>query len=251
MIAPTPAVPAEHSAGTAGSAGVREPVDLAALLTARPRPHLELATASGWRIGDGGAGRRIALVDAGVDIRHPDLAGARIEVPHTLDGPDPFGHATACASLLVGQGRRDVAGLVPEATLLVAPAFGRGVADVAARASAGIRWATAREADTIVLPFGSLAGDRRIAVAIDVARGAGIRVIAAAGNLGPGELTFPARCETVVSVTAHHDTGLVEWCSARADLAAAGWQIPAAGSFARTHLDGTSAAAVLAAALPG
>jgi hypothetical protein len=52
-------------------------------------------------------------------------------------------------------------------------------------------------------------------------------------------------------VTAHDDAAIVAWCSAHADVAAPGWGIPAAGAAGPTLLHGTSAAAVLVAALPG
>ncbi len=234
-----------------GQAGRCRPVDLAAVLSDRSCPSLGMPVVSEWGASDDGEHRRVALVDAAVDGRHPDLAGARmISWGHadTLLARDTTGHATACASLLVGQGRRDVAGLVPAATLLVAPVFCSGATDIARRASAAIRWAVDNDADTIVLPFGRMRSDRRLAGALTVAASAGVVLIAAAGNLGHDRATFPGRHAHVLAVTAHDDHKLIDWCSHRADLAAPGRCIPAAGQGGPTHLDGTSVAAVLAAA---
>ena len=51
----------------------------------------------------------------------------------------------------------------------------------------------------------------------------------AAGNLGPRTLTFPASVSGVVAVTGYDDDGVLPQCSALADLAAPGRDVPAAG----------------------
>ncbi|HMO10973.1 MAG TPA: hypothetical protein PKB06_05610, partial [Actinotalea sp.] len=104
--------------------------------------------------GSHGAGRRVAMLTGGVDVTHPDLAGARVSVwPGGLDQPlDDL--ATGYASLLVGQGRAHVRGVVPDARLLVAPvpsAVEPGADLVIARA---VRWAVRQRAELLELPFG-------------------------------------------------------------------------------------------------
>ncbi|WP_372595102.1 S8 family serine peptidase, partial [Actinotalea sp.] len=157
-----------------------------------------------------GAGVRIALLDAPVDLRHPDLAGAQALCWAGIPGlglREPTAHGTACASLLVGQGVRQVTGVAPRASWLVAPvlrADGTVSDELVAR---GVSWATAHDADILVLPFGRRRLGRRIATRIRAASAAGVLVVAAAGSLGPELMTFPGSVSGVVAVTGHDGTG--------------------------------------------
>lgn len=202
-----------------------------------------------------GAGLRIALLDGQVDTSHPDLRGARVRCwsPRGRTAPDPTGHATACASLLVGQGASQILGLVPEAELLAAAVLGDnpfepGSDELVAQ---GIGWAAFRGAQVLVLPFGRRRVGRRVTSALRSVIASGVTVFAAAGNLGSEVLTFPAAVTGVRAVTAHDDDGLLPWCSDLADLAAPGHDVPAAGSAGRVRLEGSSPAAVLAAGAHG
>lgn len=229
-------------------------VDLLTWLAARTPPALPVPAVPGppsWAAGRGesrGDGIRIALLDGAVDVSHPDLREARIR--RWSPGPgirDHSGHATACASLLVGQGRRDVLGLTPAAALLAVAVLDAHDGASDERLVRAVRAALAWGADALVLPFGRTRPGRRLALALRAAAERGAPVLAAAGNLGPDVLTFPASVSGVVSVTAWDDGGVLAGCSRRAALAAPGDGVPAAGGAARTALRGSSAAVVLAA----
>lgn len=225
------------------------PLDLEAWLAGRRPPALPCPALPLPRPGTG-AGVRIALLDGQVDLDHPDLRGARVRAwaPHGLSLPDPTGHATACASLLVGQGVAQVRGLVPDAELLVAAVLPENPLEPGAdeRVAQGIGWATYRGAEVIVLPFGRRRLGRRVTTALRSAVASGVAVYAAAGNIGADVLAFPAAVAGVRAVTAYDDAGLVAGCSAVADLAGPG-RVPAAGPDRRVTLHGSSPAAVLAA----
>lgn len=226
--------------------------DCARWLAEHPAPELPLPRAhppatgaqdAGWRV-------RIALLDGGVDRRHPDLVGARITTWDGVRGSaaapvDP--RSTAYASLLVGQGSQDVRGLAPAAQLLVAPVVGvahqRGD-ELVARA---VRWAVAEGAHVIVLPFGRRRLGRRLAVTLRHATSAGAVVFAAAGDRGPAVADFPGSVTGVVAVTAYDEGGLLPRCSALADLAAPGRGVPVSGPAGAHRLDGSGVASVVAA----
>jgi subtilisin family serine protease len=224
-------------------------VDLATWVAASPRPDLATPTLPPPPRPErrAGLGLRIAVLDAAVDRSHPDLADARIVLwPPTRDVvPDP--QATAYASLLVGQGAAHVRGLLPAAELMTASVRtpdGHGEDEVLARA---VRWAVGRGAHVLVIPSGRRRLGRRVTTTLRGAMADGVRVFAAAGNLGPSLVAFPAAVSGVVAVTAHDDAGFLPQCSTHADLAAPGRDVPAAGPRRRAHLQGSGPAAVLAA----
>ena len=223
------------------------PLDCLDWLARAPRPTGTVpAVPVPPRTGLAGAGRRVALLDGVVGTRHPDLAGARTRVWSGGPGTAPDDQATGLASLLVGQGAAHVRGLLPEAELLVAavrPDRDGGDA-VVARA---VRWAVNHGAEVIVMPFGRHRLGRRITTTLHEPITAGVRVFAAAGNLGPDVLAFPAAVTGVIAVTAHDGRHLLPQCSEHADLAAPGYDVPASGPRRRAYLQRSSPATVLAA----
>ena len=232
-----------------------EVVDCSRWLAARRPPPLPLPVLAPPDVtptpGGRGVGVTVGLLDGQVDPEHPDLRGARVRV-RTAGGsglslPDPTGHATACASLLVGQGQRQVRGLLPGATLLAAAvlgAHGRCSDEHLVRA---VGWVRDEGAEVLVLPFGRTRPGRSVALALRSAAEAGLQIFVAAGNLGPRTLTFPASVSGVVAVTGYDEAGILPQCSVLADLAAPGKDVPAAGWGRLVRLTGSSPAAVLAA----
>lgn len=203
-----------------------------------------------------GAGVRVALLDGVVDAAHPDLRGARVwdrGPGRTRTAPTGAGtaeasvRATAHASLLVGQGERDVLGLVPDADLLVAPVLTAGGFTSDELLVRAVRRVVADGAHVLVLPFGRRRLGRRVAMVLRSVAEGGVRVVVAAGDLGPDVLAFPASVTGVTAVTAHDADGLLPGCSARGDLTAPGWDVPAAGPDGVVRLRGSSPASVLAA----
>ncbi|WP_024286949.1 S8 family serine peptidase [Cellulomonas sp. KRMCY2] len=217
---------------------------------ARPVPDLPVPVAQLPRTPTTGRGVRIALLDGEVDGTHPDLRGAHLQVKpgaRPIGPASPAGQATAHASLLVGQGKAHVLGLVPEAELLVAPvlgADGRTSDELIVRA---VRWALAERAQILVLPFGRRRLARGVATALRTAVDRGVHVLVSAGDLGPEVLTFPASVTGVLAVAGYDDSGLLPESSALADLAAPGRDVPAAGPDRAVRLRGSAPAAVLAA----
>lgn len=146
-----------------------------------------------------GQGSLVAIVDTGVDLGHPDLAGhiagpGRDFVDKDNEAQDENGHGTHVAGIaaaITGNGV-GVAGTAPDASILpvrVLDEDGSGSTDDVA---AGIRYAADSGADVINLSLGFLSGVDKIILitgglepvydAIDHANALGAVVVAAAGN---------------------------------------------------------------------
>lgn len=198
-----------------------------------------------------GAGVRIGMIDGGV-ASHPSLGQASIEQRGFSGNPQPTGHGTAIASLIVGN-QGPFRGAARGASLLVADVYGGNRA--AGSATAVVRaldWLVARRASVINI---SLVGpsNRLLLAAVRQVLARGIEVVAAVGNDGPAAPPqYPASYPGVVAITGVDARGkaLIEaGKAAHLDFAAPGADMAAAlpgQGYARVR--GTSFAAPLAAA---
>lgn len=180
-----------------------------------------------------GAGRKIGMIDGGV-ASHPSLANASIEQNGFAGSPQPTGHGTAVASLIVGN-QGAFRGAARGASLLVADVYGGSRA--AGSATAVVRalaWLASHRPSVINV---SLVGppNKLVARAVGSARARGIQLVAAVGNDGPAAPPqYPASYPGVIAVTGVDGRGRA--------LAEAG---------KATHLDFAAPGADMAAALPG
>jgi hypothetical protein len=178
-------------------------------------------------------GRVVGMVDGGV-ASHPSLAGASIEQSGFAGNPQPTGHGTAVASLLVGS-QGPFLGAATGSQLYVADVYGGNRA--AGSASAIVKalgWLASHHPQVINI---SLVGPANNAVqrAVQIVQARGIEVVAAVGNDGPAAPPqFPASYPGVVAVTG---------------VDAGGRALPEAGRAA--HVDFAAPGADMAAALPG
>lgn len=148
-----------------------------------------------WKVTQG-AGVIVAVVDTGVDLKHPDLRKNLLDGYDFVDDDDApmdeHGHGTLVAGIIAA--RRDgsgVTGVAPRASILPVRALdedGTGEPGVVARA---ISWSVERGADVVnlslsVVPGSSFAAqlyaDRRVEDAIEAAAAKGVSVMIASGN---------------------------------------------------------------------
>jgi hypothetical protein len=202
-------------------------------------------------VGGVGGGRIVGMIDGGV-ASHPSLAGASIEQNGFSGSPQPTGHGTAVASLLVGS-QGPFHGAAVGASLYVADVYGGNRAAGSATAIVkALSWLAGHRAQVINI---SLVGppNKLVERAVQLVQRRGIQLVAAVGNDGPAAPPqFPASYAGVVAVTAVDGRGraLVEagkathldFAAPGADMAAA---LPGKGY---TRVRGTSFAAPLAAA---
>ncbi len=163
-----------------------------------------------WDITRGSADVRIAVLDSGVDLDHPELAG-RLDTQADYDfidrdpaADDEYGHGTHVAGIIAaatGNGRA-VAGIADGCTILpvrVLDEYGFGSASVMAE---GIRYAADQGVDIINVSAGDPVDTRVLGDAIEYAVAKGCMIFAAAGNRGIASLDFPAGYPDVIAVGA-------------------------------------------------
>ncbi|UMR29676.1 S8 family serine peptidase [Massilia sp. MB5] len=152
----------------------------------------------------GGAGVKVALLDSGI-AEHPDLAVAG--GLNALDGArsndyrsDEDGHGTHCAGLIGGRNAvNGVCGVAPEAELYAVKAFPGGrLSDLLE----GLQWCIDNGMDVVNLSLAIERPSPLLALKLAEAAQAGITLVAAAGNGGDNQLSYPAASEGVLAVTA-------------------------------------------------
>lgn len=159
-----------------------------------------------------GVGVTVAVVDTGVDVGHPDLAGRVSKVANFVErGERSFTrdvHGTAIAGVVaaVSGNGIGIAGVAPEARLMAMKAcwpLEEGEADAACDSytlAQAVDTALAEGADVLNL---SLTGpqDALLAQLIEAATAGGVAVVAAADEAS-ADLGFPASLPSVIAVRA-------------------------------------------------
>jgi subtilisin family serine protease/photosystem II stability/assembly factor-like uncharacterized protein len=205
-----------------GVAAVRP--DAAMRTSAEPDPDVALINAPQvWQTRDSlgknvqGGGETVAVLDTGIDYTHPDLGGGFGRgykvvggydyVNNDADPMDDNGHGTHVAGIIAGEGTRT--GVAPKASLTaykVLDSDGNGYeSTVIAGLEAAVATDNPHRADVVNLSLTgpSTVGDP-LEQACEDAIHAGVVVVAAAGNDGPGESTVgsPAEAPDVLAVGA-------------------------------------------------
>ena len=159
---------------------------------------------------DWGKGVRVAVIDTGFDLTHPDLSRADITLKeigqNPVELPRALDHGAAILGILCAYPHDEtgVLGLTPSATVLAVSlgleSTGSGEASVAAGAvKEAIEAAVAWKADIISMSFRLHTDDPELKAAVDRAFGAGCVLIAADGG-GGGGVYYPAAYENVIWV---------------------------------------------------
>jgi subtilisin-like proprotein convertase family protein len=172
-----------------------------------------------WDITTGNDSIRIAMLDIGIDLDHPDLQANLLPgfdfaendtIPNDDDAGFLFnGHGTATAGIVaaVGNNNRGIAGVAYGCKLIPIRIFDdRGSTSDAIIAS-GFQAAVARGAAVINNSWGGNAPSALMTTAIQNARrdgrgGLGCVIFFAAGNGGFGSVLYPANLTEVIAVSA-------------------------------------------------
>jgi thermitase len=168
---------------------------------------------------------KIAVLDTGVDLEHPELDGRLVpgyDFVNIIDGAERFigdyldadttpddevGHGTHVAGIIAARGLRMPAGVVPRCTVVPVRVLGalerdgrRYCAGLIDNISSGIKWAVDQGADVVSMSLGvePLGGELPHEEVVDYARRKGVSIVAASGNDGtdrhryyPGALPYP------------------------------------------------------------
>jgi subtilisin family serine protease len=178
-----------------------------------------------------GDGVRVAVLDTGIALNHPDL-GTGIHGGFNAADPgasfnDDNGHGTHVAGTI---GARDnefgVVGVAPACWLYSVKVVNRTGSGLASDLIAGIDWSISHGMQVINMSLGTSANVRAVHEAVIRAYDSGIVLVAAAGNSG-GLTQYPAAYQQVISVSAVDEAGVLAYFSSfgKVDLAAPGVNI--------------------------
>ncbi|MEV4257692.1 S8 family serine peptidase, partial [Spirillospora sp. NPDC049652] len=166
-----------------------------------------------WREGRKGGGATVAVLDTGLDVTHPDMAGRVAEGSTSFvpgqDITDRVGHGTHVASTIAGtgaasDGRRS--GVAPEAKVVMGKVLGDDGYGQDSWIIAGMEWA-ASKARVVSMSLGdpsvTVAGDP-MAQAVDrlSAQTGSLFVIAAGNTGGEGTVSSPGTADSALTVGA-------------------------------------------------
>ncbi|MCU0524090.1 MAG: S8 family serine peptidase [Elainella sp. Prado103] len=198
---------------------------------------------------------KIAVLDTGVNLSHPELRSALLpgyDFVNIIDGADRFlgdyldaddspedevGHGTHVAGIIAAKGVAMPIGVVPHCKIMpvrVLAAMSRGNKRVGAglvdNINAGIKWAIDQGADVINMSLGirHTGGGLPHQEVVDYAQRKGVSIVAASGNDGQEQLYYPAALPYVITVGAVDEQGDIAGFSTyghQVDLAAPGTNI--------------------------
>jgi subtilisin family serine protease len=160
-----------------------------------------------WDLARGMRTTIVAVVDTGVQLKHPDLEARLVQgrdfVNNDSRPADDNGHGTAVAGVIAATANSiGVTGMCMRCRIMPVKALaanGTGLWTVAAKS---IVWAADHGADVINMSFGGPSGLEALRNAIRYARDRGVVVVGSAGNYGTRAAFYPAAYAEVFSVAA-------------------------------------------------
>jgi subtilisin family serine protease len=165
-----------------------------------------------------GRGIKVAVLDTGFDLQHPDFLGRKITAKSFIEGEaaqDGHGHGTHCVGTACGPKAPAVLpryGVAANAEIFVGKVLSNAGSGTDGQILQGIEWAMANGCDIISMSLGSptRVGDSYSRIYEAIAQRAlnrGTLIIAAAGNESrrPGRINpvgRPANCPSIMAVAA-------------------------------------------------
>jgi subtilisin family serine protease len=162
----------------------------------------------------GARGIRIAVLDTGFDLAHPDFVGRSPITASFVPGQtvqDGHGHGTHCIGTSCGPrvpaGTKRRYGIGCDATILAGKVLNNSGSGVDSWILAGINWALQNKAVVISMSLGApVAAGQSYKLAYEqagqAALNAGCLIVAAAGNSGNQPVGSPANCPSFMAVAA-------------------------------------------------
>ncbi|GIP20516.1 S8 family peptidase [Paenibacillus sp. J22TS3] len=167
-----------------------------------------IETTRGWKLTKGKSDVVVAVVDTGVDLKHPDLKG-RLLPGYNVISPsnkpmDDVGHGTHVAGIISAQvnNNEGIAGMTWGNKVLPVKALDSSGSGTTYSVAQGIVWAADHGAKVINLSLGNYADAQFLHEAIKYAFNKDVVVIAATGNDNTERPGYPAAYPEVLSVSA-------------------------------------------------
>ena len=186
----------------------------------------QVGAPSAWSDGVTGSGVKVAVLDTGIDLEHPDLAGKVLDTANfsgTASIADKVGHGTHVAGTIAGTGAAAAGirrGVAPDAQLLIGKVLGDDGRGDLSNSVLGMEWAVDNGAKVVNMSLGSVPTDGTdpVSEALDqLSADSGTLFVVAAGNTGPGPntVTAPSVADRALSVAAVDGAGAVAAFSSR------------------------------------
>jgi subtilisin family serine protease len=193
---------------------------------------IDIKAEQAWAITTGAQNIRIAVLDVGIDLNHPDLVNRLLPGFDATGGGSAGGtdanntgdsaHGTACAGIVAAQANNTIgiAGVAYNCRILpirIARRSSNWNATESAFIAAGINWARQNNADVISMSFGC-EPDNAVATAVTTAANTGRNsnlgcvLVASSGNNNSTTVAYPARLPEVIAV------GAISPCGQRKSL---------------------------------
>lgn len=190
-------------------------------------PNADIAAVDAWGISQGNSSIIIAVVDDGVELTHPELAGqlvAGYDFANNDNDPSPNwwgeGHGTSVAGLIAAKTNNSigVAGVCPNCRIMPIKLFNVNFDSTLSLTNTGIvdsfNFAANNGAAIINNSWGGGAPSTLVEKVIDDITingrgGKGVVILASAGNGNTSPIIYPARYNRVISV------GASNWCDQR------------------------------------
>lgn len=158
-----------------------------------------------------GAGVRVAVLDTGITMYHPDRGNVVASVSFATDSStgdilpveDFHGHGThTSGTVAAADNNIGVVGVAPDAGLLIAKILDNTGSGQDSWLISGIQWAVSNNAKVISMSLGGYDYSSALDTACSNARAAGVILVAAAGNDDVNTPSYPAAYSSVISVAA-------------------------------------------------
>lgn len=160
----------------------------------------------GWAINAGNPDVLVAVVDTGIDYKHPDLAAKLVKGYNVIAGNDQVtdghGHGTHCTGIAGALTNNGVgmAGIAPNNKFFGVKVLSDEGSGTTADVCNGIIKAADMGAKVISMSLGGSGGQQAKQDAVNYALGKDVAVVAAMGNNGQEVKMFPGACDGVISV---------------------------------------------------
>ncbi len=162
------------------------------------------------KLSNRGTGVKVAILDSGIDLTHPDLkiAGQKTFVAGTTSAQDDYGHGTMVAGIIAARDNGiGVVGIAPEASIYAVKVLDSSGSGKISDIINGLQWAIDNGMQVVNMSFGGGPWPRAGEEAIIRAGNAGIVLVAGAGSEGNADgsgdnISYPASYNGVIPVGA-------------------------------------------------
>lgn len=195
---------------------------------------------------------KVAIVDTGIDLDHPDLqaniAGDVNIINSKKTGDDDNGHGTHVAGTVAAVDNDiGVIGASPTANLYAVKVLNKRGIGFLSDVIAGLQWCIDNGMQVVNMSFGTSSDVQSFHDAVIAVNDAGIIQVAAAGNASGGPVGYPAAYSEVIAVSATDSQDTIASFSSvgpEVELAAPGVNIPSTWKGGEYNtISGTSMAA--------